>query len=710
MPGKIGATIALDGEKEFRQAVKSANSEMKLLQSELRQASARFSENANSMKAYTAKQELLTKQVETQKEKIDTLKAALEHAKKTYGENSNEVKHWQTQLNNAETDLGKMNKELEETKKHTSGIGKLKTEFGEAKEKIEDAKEKLENFQKVASGIGKAMKAGIAVGTAALAEIGTMAVAVGKQIWNMAGEVSETGDAIQKTSQKVGMSYEAYQKWDYAMKIAGTEMSSCTTGLKTLTNTFDDAQNGSAGAAEKFSRLGLSMDDLKGKSREEVFAETVSALQGVQDETEKAALANDMFGKSGQDLIPLFNMSQEELQGLMDDAERYGMVMSDETVEASAAFKDSLTTLKGTMTGLKNELVGQLLPGLSGLTDGLTELISGNPEEGIEMISGAVSELLDVIETMLPTVLELGGSILQSLAEAILQSTPELVETGMPILMSIMTSIIDNLSVLIDAALQILQYLMDGLQNNSSMLATTAIALVKQLLLGLLQMLPQLLEVGIELVVALVEGLSDPGMLAQIIEAALTCAGKLVEGLIRSIPKVLSAGIELVKGLWQGISDSLGWLKGKITGWVGNVMDFLKGLFGIHSPSAVMRDVIGKNLMLGLGAGIDAYGNIPLEAMDAMTASLTNVGALRYTVDGVYDQIAASQPTAYTYSGGGGTGTQGGGTPLETVIALLQVIAANSNKQIVLSDGTLLGWLNAALGQSADDSERGMAI
>ena len=113
------------------------------------------------------------------------------------------------------------------------------------------------------------------------------------------------------------MSYEAYQKWDYAMKICGTEMSSCTTGLKTLTNTFDDASNGSASAIEKFERLGLSVDQLSGMSREDMFATVVTALQNVEDETEKAALANDMFGKSGQNLLPLFNMTQEELQQVM---------------------------------------------------------------------------------------------------------------------------------------------------------------------------------------------------------------------------------------------------------------------------------------------------------------------------------------------------------------------------------------------------------
>ena len=156
------------------------------------------------------------------------------------------------------------------------------------------------------------------------------------------------------------------------MKICGTEMSSCTTGLKTLTNTFDDAVNGSSSATEKFNRLGLSMEDLKGLSREDLFATVVNSLQNVTDETEKAALANDMFGRSGQELLPLFNMTEEELQGFMDECEEYGMVMSDDAVKASAAFEDSLTKLKATFGGLKNSVTGEMLPAISMIMDGLS--------------------------------------------------------------------------------------------------------------------------------------------------------------------------------------------------------------------------------------------------------------------------------------------------------------------------------------------------
>jgi phage-related protein len=393
------------------------------------------------------------------------------------------------------------------------------------------------------------------------------------------------------------------------------------------------------------------------------------------------------------------------------EAEKYGMIMSDEAVKASAAFQDSLTQLKGTLTGLKNEMIGSLLPSLTNLTSGLNEIMNGNPDQGILLMTDAVSGLLGSIEELLPTLLQLGGEILQALVTSIVDSLPMVIEVGVPIVMELLQAIISNLDLILDAALQLLDALMIGLEANSEQLAVVAVQLLGKLTIGLIRMLPQLMQIGVQLIMGLLQGLNDPGMMQQLIQAAVLCTEQLISTFIKSLPQILSAGVELVKGLWQGITGSLDWLKGKIKGWVGNVMNFIKNLFGIHSPSAVMRDEVGKNLMLGIGEGIDAYAGIPQEAIDKATASLTATAGMTYQVDYIHDQIAAAAPpTAMTYSVGGNGNPGNGGTPLETVISLLQIIAANSDRAIVLSDGTLLGWMNAALGQTAAASERGVAV
>ena len=351
MASDIGLKIGLEGEKEFKKALADINSSFKVLGSEMKLVSSQFDKNDSSVKSLTARNEVLNKEIETQKQKIEILRQALQNAAESFGENDKRTQNWQIQLNNAEATLNDMEREvannesaidamgneMDDTAKDTVDLGKSVKDTGK---QADDAGKKFKKFKSVMKSVGKAV-------AAAVTAISAAATAAGKALWDRANETAKYGDEIEKNSQKVGLSFESYQKWDYAMKICGTEMSSCTTGLKTLTNTFDDAINGSEGAITKFDRLGLSLEDLKGLSREDLFATVVASLQGVTDETERAALANDMFGKSGQELLPLFNLTQEELQGLMDECEEYGMVMSDDTVKASAAFQDSLTKLKG---------------------------------------------------------------------------------------------------------------------------------------------------------------------------------------------------------------------------------------------------------------------------------------------------------------------------------------------------------------------------
>ena len=331
MADNFGLKIGLEGEREFKQAIADINSSFKVLGSEMTLVTSQFDKNDRSVASLAARNGVLNREIEVQREKVSVLTSALANASESFGENDRRTQSWQIQLNKAQAELNGMERELETNNRELENAG---NNFDNAADNADDFGDEVDDAGKKAnSSSGKFSKAGKVVAevgkamAAAVAAIGAAALAAGKALYEMASKTAEYGDEIEKNSQKVGLSYESYQKWDYAMKICGTEMSSCTTGLKTLTNTFDDAINGSASATEKFERLGLSMEDLQGLSREDLFATVVDALQNVSDETEKAALANDMFGKSGQELLPLFNLTSEELEGLMTECEEYGMVM-----------------------------------------------------------------------------------------------------------------------------------------------------------------------------------------------------------------------------------------------------------------------------------------------------------------------------------------------------------------------------------------------
>lgn len=117
---KTGITVAAQGEKEFRQAITSINSDMKVLQSELKLSTAQFTDNEKSVEALTSKDKILNEQVDVQKTKIEALKSALANAQKEYGENSTKVNNWKVSLNNAETDLAKLDSELKKNKEALS--------------------------------------------------------------------------------------------------------------------------------------------------------------------------------------------------------------------------------------------------------------------------------------------------------------------------------------------------------------------------------------------------------------------------------------------------------------------------------------------------------------------------------------------------------------------------------------------------------------
>ena len=176
----------------------------------------------------------------------------------------------------------------------------------------------------------------------------------------MAKQTAEAGDNIDKMSQKIGMSAEAYQKWDFILEQNGANIESLKAPMKTLAT---QAQKNSAA----FQKLGISQEEVASLSQEDLFAKTIEGLQNMGEGTERTALASQLLGKGATELGPLLNASAEETAALAEQAEKYGFIMSDAEVKASAAFDDSLNVLSKTMEGLKNRMMAEFLPALEPL-------------------------------------------------------------------------------------------------------------------------------------------------------------------------------------------------------------------------------------------------------------------------------------------------------------------------------------------------------
>ena len=547
MADKFGLKIGLEGEKEFKKALSEINQSFKVLGSEMKLVESQFDKNDNSVKALTSRNEVLNKEIEAQKQKIETLRAALKNAAESFGENDKRTQNWQIQLNNAEATLNGLEREVEQNNdalkkaaEEFDDAEKQADEFGdEVKDAGDDADKSGGKFEK----LGSVLKGvGAALGTA-MAAIGTGAVAAGKKLYSMANDVAATGDEVDKMSQRLGLSREAYQEWGYVLSQSGVDINSVQVGMKTLTNTIDDARNGTETAVTKFERLGISMADLENKSREDIFAMAVAGLQNMTDETEKAALANDMFGRSGQEMIPLLNQSAESTQELIDKAREMGLVLSDDAVTAAVNYTDSMDTLKRTFSGVKNQISAELLPGFTSILDGLSGLLVGQDEASAKIQDGA-REIVDVIGGIMPQITE----ILLTLVMAIAEIAPE-------IIVALITGITENIEPLVETASSIIMTLLNAIIAALPQLTEGALQLVMTLVNGILANLPAIAETAIQMIATLATGIADslPTLVPTIVQTVVS----IVETLIANLPLILDAALQLIMGLAQGLLDAI---------------------------------------------------------------------------------------------------------------------------------------------------------
>jgi len=567
MADDFGLRIGVEGEKQFKQALSEINQAFKVLGSEMQLVTSQFDKNDKSAAALASRNTVLNKEIDAQKEKITTLRAALDNAADSFGENDKRTQNWQIQLNKAQAELNGMERELGDNEKALDDMGdemedaakdtdKLGDELEDTGETADDAGGKFEKLGAIVKGIG------LAIG-AAMAAIGTAAVAAGKALYDMANDAAAAGDRIDKDSQRLGLSAEAYQEWDYVLSQCGGNIDSLGAGMKTLQKTMDGLTEDGDKSSEAFKKIGINFDDIKNKSPEEAFNMTVKALQNMPPGAEKTAAAMKLLGKQGMELMPLLNSTADDIDGLKQKAHDLGMVMSEDAVTASVRYTDSLDTLKRTFGGLKNSIGSELLPGMTMITDAFTGLITGQEGAGEALKAGA-EEIVKSIGDLIPRLLGLVNSIVSSVAEV----APDIIG-------SLVSAIVENLPAVIEAAVSIITTLLGGIIDALPQLTQGALQLILALVNGILENLPAILEAAIQVVVTLVQGISDalPKLIPAIVQAVVT----MVQALIDNLPMILEAALQLVLGLTQGILDALPQLIAALPAIIIGIVDFIIG-------------------------------------------------------------------------------------------------------------------------------------
>lgn len=266
------------------------------------------------------------------------------------------------------------------------------------------------------------------------------------------------------------------------------------------------------------------------------------------------------------------------------------------------------------------KLMGQVLPSLvssasallTGLVSALPDLIQVLVEQGPMIIETLVGGL----QQALPVLLEAVPMIIETLVNGLTEMLPELIPVAVDMLSQLVLGIAENIPMIVESGISLIMALIDGLINAIPTLVANLPAILVAIVKGIAQGAGMLLQAGVDLIGKLIEGIGS--MADELGRKVWEFAKKIPEKITEAISNIWEIGSDIVQGIWSGISGGIDWIKQKISGWVGNVMDFLKGLFGIASPSKWARDVIGYNIAKGMALGITDGEGMVQDAFDDM--------------------------------------------------------------------------------------------
>lgn len=300
---------------------------------------------------------------------------------------------------------------------------------------------------------------------------------------------------------------------------------------------------------------------------------------------------------------------------------------------------------------------------ITGLTTALPDLITAL----LEILPTVLQSIVDALILAIPQIIAAVVQIITAITEAIPTIIPILVAALPQIINSIVTALMAAIPQLINAGVQLLTALIGALPEIIQTIVGALPEIISNIITGLLNALPQLIEAGITLFLALIEAL--PEIIIAIVEALPQIIDGIINGLLSALPQLIDAGVQLfvalientpkiimgicehipeiitgivngfaslfgkmceiggniLAGLWQGICDGAAWLWDCISGFCEDLWSNITGFFGIHSPSRLFRDELGKNLMLGWSIGIDDNAEEVMKSISDISDGITDV-------------------------------------------------------------------------------------
>lgn len=616
MATNIGPKIGVDGEKEYRQQISQIIQQSKTLASEMKLVSASFTSATSAEEKNSKTAAVLNKQIATQRQYIAALAAQAGKAAATYGTNSVQAQKYEEQLNKARAKLLEMQHALQDTEHGVQDLGDEMDSGGNKAISFGDVLKANVASDLIVSGI-KAMASAIKAATKALVDLGKQSIMGFAEQEQLIGGV----ETLFKES-----SAQVQQYANDAYKAAGLSANEYMETVTSFSASLLQSMGGDTqAAAEKANRAITDMSDNANKMGTDMTS-IQNAYQGFAKQN-YTMLDNLKLGYGG---------TKQEMERLLADAEKFSGIKYDissyaDIVDAihvvqtemgitGTTAKEAATTIQGSanamksawsnlLTGMSNEnldldkLVQNVIDSVNTFADNLIprlQIMLPRFAEGlITLVTGLIPYVGPALELLLPTLMQGIGSLVSGIVQA-LPAAVEAIAAVVPMLVDQITILLPQI---LNAGIDIIAALASGIGENLPTLIPAAVDAIITVAEGLVDHLDEIIIAAGDLIVGLAQGLIEalPRLVTRLPELIIA----IVKGLLSGISAIGEVGLQLVRGLFDGIANAASWLYDKLKGWVNSVLGWVKNLFGIHSPSKVFANEIGKFIPPGITVGVE---------------------------------------------------------------------------------------------------------
>ena len=697
MAADIGPRIGIDGEAEFRKELNNLTQQVKTFGAELKAVSTSADDEADAVSKAAKQQEILGDAIDAQKRKLSQLQQALQKATQEWGESDTKTLKWRQSVARAETELNQLESQLKQT---TSALDKTD-------KAADDLGDSMKNAGKKSSSFGDMLKANLSASvitgfaSSITGAISGIISGLGQMV-EESKEYQKIMGSLEVSSEKAGYTAEETSAaYNELFGVLGDNQTAATTtaNLQALGLAQSDLNTLIDGTIGVWATYGdsIPIDSLAEAINETVQTGTVTGT--LADMLNWAGTSEDDFNEklkncstaseranlilqemAAQGLTQAGQAWQEQNANLVAANNATALYQQNASALAAAigpmftAIQTAGAQLLGVLAQIAGAFdfsaIGAQITSLVEWFTGLVTAVSNGEMtigEALGQVSGKFTEtiggILSQLGEALPSILQAGVDIVLNLLQGIVDNTPQLLQGVTDLITGAIDALANSLPEFVTRGMELVASLAQGVIDNLPEIVSAAVESVTNFINTIVDQLPNILATGVELIMELIAGIINS--IPDIISAAGDIADNIVDTIINT--NWLQVGMDILSGIGRGITNGIGSVISAARNAASNILNSIKGFFGIHSPSTVMRDMIGGNMMQGWANGI--RGGIH-----------STVGAMQSASRQVYGAIGGQLPAYATASAPGAGGLSG--------------------LQIVLNDGTLVGKLSPAINRT----------